>query len=94
VKTTLENEDIQAIADQIIEKLMPVLSKNGKRELEDDILTPDEVASLLRVKKAQIYSWVAESKFTEDGMPYQKAGKFLRFSRNDVLKWTQRHKKG
>ena len=93
MKTDLEEQDIESIADRVIEKLKPLLSCNGNKAVEDKLLTPEEVAKLLKVKKPQIYAWVNESKYIDDGIPFLKAGKFLRFSQKAVLKWMQKHKK-
>jgi len=93
LKIDLEPQDIDSIVDRVIEKLKPILSGNGKQAVEDKLLTPEEVAKFLKVKKPQIYAWVNESKYSDDGIPFLKAGKFLRFSQKAVLKWMQKHKK-
>jgi excisionase family DNA binding protein len=79
-------ELIDQIAISIIEKLNPLIMEKFKLE-EDRILTPEEVSDLLKVKKAQIYAWVNESKYIENGIPFLKAGKFLRFSQKEIVKW-------
>ena len=89
---TLPQELIDEIANKIIEKLTPRLAGNGKAESIDNLLTPDELAKFLKVKKPQIYAWVNESKYTDNGIPFFKAGKFLRFSQNNVIKWMKKHK--
>jgi excisionase family DNA binding protein len=88
----LPPELVEEIAAKVIEKLKPLISSNGK-ETEDKLLTPEELAKLLKIKKPQIYAWVNESKYTDNGIPFLKAGKFLRFSQIAVLKWMQKHKK-
>jgi excisionase family DNA binding protein len=93
MKVQFEPEDIQSIAQAVTEMIRPLLSANGRDKAEDVLLTPDETARLLSVKKPQIYAWVNESKFSDNGIPFLKAGKFLRFSKKDVLKWMQKHKK-
>ena len=49
------------------------------------LLTPDEVAELLSVRKSTIYQW------THQGfIPHIKLGKFVRFKEGDVAKWVKR----
>jgi excisionase family DNA binding protein len=56
----------------------------------DKLLTPQEVAEKLGVKKSTIYSW------THQGfIPFTKAGRLLRFRETDVMLWlNKRSKKG
>ncbi len=85
--TVLEPEDIQAITDMVAEKLIPIIANNGNGKANDELLTPNELAEFLKIKKSQLYSWVNESKYRDDGIPFMKAGKFLRFSKTQVFKW-------
>jgi excisionase family DNA binding protein len=89
---TLPTELVDQIADKVIEKIKPIIAGNGNHGVEDQLLTPEELVKLIKVKKPQIYAWVNESKYTDDGIPFLKAGKFLRFSQKAVLKWMQKHK--
>lgn len=91
VESELSQEDRQAIAWEVLELLKPLIHGNG-HEPEDKLLTPEALADLLNVKKAQIYAWVNESKYTNGGIPFLKAGKFLRFSQQAVLQWMQQGK--
>jgi excisionase family DNA binding protein len=50
-----------------------------------DLLTPGEVADLLRVSRSTVYTWHAMG--TLAGV---KLGKVLRFSRNEVLNFIRR----
>lgn len=87
-----ETEEIETIAQRVASLLRPVLAGNGEKETEDKLLTPDQIADLLNVKKPQIYAWVQESKYNDDGIPFLKAGKFLRFSQKAVLQWMENHR--
>jgi len=49
------------------------------------LLTVDEVASLLKVARSTIY------RYKEEGLPYFKIGKSLRFSTEQVMKWVRAH---
>jgi excisionase family DNA binding protein len=49
------------------------------------LLTPDEVADLLGVKKSTIYQW------TRQGfIPHVKLGRCLRFREARVLEWVEK----
>ena len=50
-----------------------------------EILTPEEVATLLRVKP----SWVYEKSRTRsrNPLPVHRIGRYLRFRRSEVLAW-------
>lgn len=52
-----------------------------------DILTPDELAERLKVKR----SWVFEMtrKRQRNPIPHYKVGKYLRFSWPDVCEWLE-----
>jgi len=49
------------------------------------LLTPQEVADLLSVRKSTIYQW------THQGyIPHVKLGKFVRFKEDKVMEWVDR----
>lgn len=50
----------------------------------DDLLTPEELCSLLKVKKQRLYEWVHLGR-----IPYIKVGRFLRFSRSQINAWLE-----
>ena len=91
MKTTLEQEDIQAIAEKMVAILLPLLSQN--REQNDSILTIDEASRLLGKSKAQVYQWVSDSSHGLNTFPYLKAGKSLRFSQKAIIEWMQKNGK-
>lgn len=47
------------------------------------LLTVEEVASLLRVEVSTIYVWTSKRK-----IPFRKVGGRLRFDREEILRWT------
>jgi excisionase family DNA binding protein len=53
------------------------------KELED-LLTPDEICSILKIKKQRLYEWVHFNQ-----IPYIKVGRFLRFSRKQIKEWLE-----
>ena len=46
------------------------------------LMTPQEVAEMLRVKHSTIYHWVHE-----EFIPYVKIGRLVRFRESDVSRW-------
>jgi excisionase family DNA binding protein len=91
MKTTLEPEDIQAIAEKVVDMIRPMLS--GYQEpRKDDLMTIDQVAQLLQKPKGTVYQWVDQSKHGLSDFPYRKVGQSLRFSRNNILEWTEKGK--
>lgn len=86
MKTTLEQEDIKAIAEKVLEYLLPYLSPKQ----EDALLNVDGAAKLLDKSKAQIYQWVNNTAHGLFDFPYMKAGKSLRFSKNDLIAWMRK----
>ena len=89
MKTSLEQEDIQAIATAVMEMLKPMISGNGKREVEDTIMTIEETAKLIKSSKGQIYQWVNNAQHGLGSFPFLKAGKLLRFSKTAIMEWLE-----
>ena len=48
----------------------------------DELMTPEEVCALLRIKKQRLYEWVHFKQ-----IPYVKVGRFLRFSSGALRQW-------
>ena len=57
--------------------------KAEKNRIED-LLTPEEVCALLKIKKQRLYEWVHFEK-----IPYIKIGRFLRFSGKRIKEWLE-----
>lgn len=81
MKSTLEPEDIQAIAGAVAELIRPLLS-NAKTSEPDTILDVPGLAEYLRVSNKWIYERV---QFKE--IPYTKVKGLLRFRKRDIDKW-------
>ncbi len=92
MKTELETEDIDAIAEAVVMKisarLKDILPSTGL--IEDDVMTVDEVAHFFKVKTSRIYSWVNDTKHGLNDFPFYKAGSSLRFSRKEIVEWAMR----
>lgn len=93
MKSSLEKDDIEAIASAVMEMIKPLLSVNGKHDIEDTLMTIEEAAQFLKTSKGQIYQWVNNSQHGLGSFPYQKAGKLLRFSKTEILKWMKSNTK-
>jgi excisionase family DNA binding protein len=47
----------------------------------DELLTQKELAEFLKITEMTLYRW------RKEGMPYIKAGKQVRYEKEEVLKW-------
>ncbi len=92
MKTTLEPEDIQAIAQEVLKVLKPLLSSREPRQ--DELLSVEDIAKILNKSKGQVYQWVNNSQHGLSDFPFMKAGKSLRFSKNAILQWMKQHGNG
>jgi predicted DNA-binding transcriptional regulator AlpA len=50
---------------------------------DDETLLPSEVAELLKVSQ----SFLAKGRMRDDGPPYHKVGRAVRYTRSEVLAW-------
>ncbi len=59
-----------------------------------DILTPAEVADLFHLPTSWVYEATRQRNGTRnpDPLPFRKVGRYLRFSRQDILEWWERQK--
>lgn len=86
MKIQLEPKDIQAIANAVIEQLIPLL--DNKQTNDGVLLTIREAAQYLGVKAHYLYQKVHSKE-----IPYKKAGHFLRFSKLELDEWIKPNKK-
>lgn len=82
MKIEIEQQDIQAIAERVLELLRPLLARNGKQD--DIILTPESLAEYLQVDTSWVYKQVSLKT-----IPYFKSGKYTRFKRATIDKWIE-----
>lgn len=88
----LEPEDLQVLAEKIVELIKPHLFlKEDQRA--DELIDIASAAAILGTSKNQIYQWVHNSKHGLGDFPYDKAGKALRFSKGAILRWTKKNGK-
>jgi excisionase family DNA binding protein len=93
MKIEFEPRDIEVFAEKVVEHLKPLLHNDSSQKPEDEILTIDEAAQLLKTNKAQIYQWVNNSRHGLGDFPYLKAGRLLRFSKKAILSWLEANSK-
>jgi len=62
------------------------VTTNRKSVDLDDLLTPDELCELFKVKRCWLYRQVRER-----NIPCVHLGKYLRFSRAEVERWLAQH---
>ena len=82
MKTELEQQDIEAIAKELIELLKPVLASYGRNEGEYIIFDVAGLAKYLEVSETWIYE---RTHFKE--IPHLKIKGHLRFRKKDIDKW-------
>ncbi len=85
MKTELEEKDIEAIAQKVLEGIKPLLF-HAQRQDEKDIVIFDVkgLAEYLRVKESWIYQRVHTN-----SIPYFNIGKYPRFKKREIDKWTK-----
>jgi excisionase family DNA binding protein len=88
MKTTLENEDILAIASAVVEMIKPMFSGNSKQAANDIVFTPESLANYLQVETSWVYRQVSDKT-----IPYFKSGKYVRFRKAAIDKWIISHEK-
>ncbi len=84
MKTELEQHDIEAIAQRVIELLKPMLSGNGKTGNDDTIFDVQELADYLKVDTSWVYKKVSLKE-----IPHFHAGKYPRFKKPVIDKWIE-----
>ncbi len=82
MKTELEQSDIQAIVEKVVENLKPLLLNSRKQDEEGIIFTPETLAEYLRVDTSWVYKQVSQQ-----AIPFFKSGKYVRFQKSSIDKW-------
>ena len=85
IEITLSEDTIEMIALRVAEHLKPYLL--GNVHSEDELLTVDEAAALLKRDKNTVYELVNNSKHGLSTFPYLKQGRRLRFSKRALFQW-------
>jgi len=90
MKIEIEPQDIERIAEKVIEKLLPMIQINDP---PDKIMGADELSQFIGKSKDQIYQWVNQSQHGLSDFPYLKAGRSLKFSQNEIVQWMKKNGK-
>ncbi len=83
MKIELEVSDIERIAERVAEQITPLLRQNSKSN-DNELMTAEELAGYLKVKKSSIYD-----KVHTKSIPFLKHGNSLRFRRKHIDLWLQ-----
>ncbi len=84
MKSELEPEDINAIAEKVSEKLKPMMSRIEGHGEEDTILDVEGLAEYLGVDTSWVYKQASLKK-----IPFFKVGKYIRFRKKKIDKWIE-----
>jgi excisionase family DNA binding protein len=84
MKTELERSDIEIIAQQLADKLKPLLC-NSFKQTDDIIFDVKGLAQYLKVGVPWVYGQVHLKT-----IPYFKVGKYTRFKKAVIDKWIER----
>lgn len=82
MKIELEDKDVEAVAQRVLELLRPHVGNNGKRRADDTIFDVQGLADYLKVDASWVYKQVSLKK-----IPYFKNGRYTRFKRSAIDKW-------
>lgn len=77
----LTEEGIKVLAERISENIKKTLNPS-ESFIDDDIMTIDETAKLIKLAKSSVYGLVHQKK-----IPFNKVGKKLYFSKAEILQW-------
>ncbi|MDD5135352.1 MAG: helix-turn-helix domain-containing protein [Phycisphaerae bacterium] len=85
-------EVIDAIADAVAARILGEIN-SAHKESPDILLTVEEAAALLNKSAGQIYQWVNKTQHGLLDFPFLKAGRSLRFSKNELIEWMKNNSK-
>jgi excisionase family DNA binding protein len=83
MKIELEIDDIERIAEKVVEQLSPLLKQNSKGS-DNELMDVKGQANYLKVKESWVYEKIHAKK-----IPFQKAGRFPRFRKKNIDKWLE-----
>jgi len=96
MKIQLEPQDIDAIAQRVVELLKPYLlardsakiaSAPASPQSKGAYMTVSQLAEYLQISKHTIYNWIFQGK-----IPYSKIGRRVMFKREDIVRWSEEKK--
>ena len=84
MKTELERQDLEAIANEVAKIMNSAQSKKGEKE--EIIFDVQGLAEYLKVDLSWIYKQVSLK-----AIPFFKVGKYTRFKQSAIDKWTEQN---
>lgn len=84
LKISLEADDIDAIAQRIIEMLKPIIIGNDKQDTGDVIFTIESLAEYLQVDTGWVYKKVSLKE-----IPHFHVGRYPRFRKAQIDRWIE-----
>jgi len=76
---------IEDIIPKIKNVLENIIGFNSNTDVSDEILTPDDLASIWKVPKSKIYGLTMKT--GPGSIPRFKIGRHLRFKRSEIDRW-------
>ncbi|MGO9611705.1 MAG: helix-turn-helix domain-containing protein [Dissulfurispiraceae bacterium] len=90
MKTSLEPEDVEAIASVVVEKVKLILSGSGRNAGEDIIFEKKTLAAYLHVSESTINKLVMNKQIPHFKIQSGQSGA-VRFNKRDIDKWVAKH---
>lgn len=84
MKSEFESQDIEQIAQRVIELIRPMLLTTARNEEKDHIFDVKGLSEYLLVDPSWIYKQVSLR-----AIPFFKTGKYSRFRKRDIDKWIE-----
>lgn len=84
MKFEIEPQDIEAIAQRVSEIIKPMLTHHAGTNEKDFVFDVKGLSEYLHVNPSWVYKQVSLK-----AIPYFKAGKFPRFRKREIDKWTE-----
>jgi len=91
MKTQLEQQDIDAIAQRVVDLLKPYLLARDEVKIapapsqpKGAYMTVSQLAEYLQISKHTIYNWIFQRK-----IPYSKIGRRVMFKREEIVRWSE-----
>ena len=89
MKTELEPQDIEAIAQRVIDKLKPLIAGNGKHK-DNIVFNKESLSKYLNVSESTINKLISNKQIPHFKIQQGQSGG-VRFSKKDIDRWIQRH---
>jgi excisionase family DNA binding protein len=84
MQSTLEKEDLTAIAKEVSKLLAPLFKKTEQGSGNDTIFNLKEISEYIKLPKSWIYR-----KTSDRTIPFIKAGRYVLFKKPEIDKWLE-----